>query len=97
MKEVLNMKVKELINKLKEYNPEAEFNIIVDYYAKPFEICIGCSDGCTNKTCENVDFVVNIQSDNSYKYVHQDEICPACGRATPDGEVCYQCKNEYDI
>ena len=41
------MTVKEIIDKLSEYNREAKFNIVVDGFERPFIVCFGCSDGCT--------------------------------------------------
>ena len=38
------MKVKELIEKISKYNPEADFNIIVDSMPTEFEICFGRVD-----------------------------------------------------
>ena len=53
------MKVKELIEKISKYNPEADFNIIVDSMPTEFEICFGRSEGCTMKDCESVDLFVD--------------------------------------
>ena len=53
------MTVKELINKLNEYNLDAKFNIVVDGFDRPFEICFGISEGVTKTNCETVDLVVD--------------------------------------
>lgn len=53
------MKVKEMIEKLKEYNPEANFYVVVNSYPKEFEICYGTSEGCTKKNCDSVDIMVD--------------------------------------
>ena len=53
------MTVKELINKLSEYNPEAEINVVVGGYEKPYTICFGGAEGVTKATCEDVDFMVD--------------------------------------
>jgi hypothetical protein len=58
------MKVKELIKKLNEYNPEANFYVIVNSYPKDFEICFGTSEGCTKENCDSVDIMVNCESEN---------------------------------
>ena len=53
------MTVKEIIDKLSEYNREAKFNIVVDGIDKPFTVCFGCSDGYTKTNCETVDLMVD--------------------------------------
>ena len=52
------MTVKEIIDKLSQYKPEAKFNIVVDGFDRPFEICFGSSDGVTKANCETVDLMV---------------------------------------
>ena len=52
------MTVKEIINKLSEYNPEAEINVVVDGYVKPYTICFGGAEGVTKANCEAVDLMV---------------------------------------
>lgn len=52
------MTVKEIIDKLSEYNLDAKFNIVVGGFDKPFEICFGSSEGVTKTTCETVDLMV---------------------------------------
>lgn len=52
------MTVKEIIDKLGEYNLEAKFNIVVDGFDRPFEICFGNSEGVTKTNCETVDLMV---------------------------------------
>ena len=53
------MTVKELINKLSEYNSEAEVNIVVDGYVKPYTICFGGAEGVSKANCEAVDLMVD--------------------------------------
>ena len=53
------MKVKELIEKLGEYNPEANFYVVVNNYPTDFEICYGTSEGCIKENCDSVDIMVN--------------------------------------
>lgn len=53
------MTVKEMIDKLSEYNLEAKFNIVVDGFDRPFTICFGCSEGVTKTNCETVDLMVD--------------------------------------
>ena len=52
------MKVKDLIEKLKEYNENAEIEVIVDNYPAKFSLCYGGSDGGTKENCDTVDFYV---------------------------------------
>ena len=52
------MTVKEIIDKLSEYNLDAKFNIVVDGFDRPFEICFGISEGVTKTNCETVDLMV---------------------------------------
>ena len=33
---------------------------------------------------------------NNVKYT-LDEVCPCCGRYTPEGEVCISCQKEYNM
>ena len=52
------MTVKEIIDRLSEYNLDAKFNIVVDGFDRPFEICFGNSEGVTKTNCETVDLMV---------------------------------------
>ena len=52
------MTVKEIIDKLSEYNLDAKFNIVVDGYVKPYTICFGGAEGVTKANCEAVDLMV---------------------------------------
>ena len=52
------MTVKEIIDRLSEYNLDAKFNIVVDGFDRPFEICFGDSEGVTKANCEAVDLMV---------------------------------------
>ena len=47
-----------MINKLSEYNLDAEINVVVDGFDRPFEICFGYSEGVTKANCETVDLTV---------------------------------------
>ena len=51
------MTVKEIIDKLSKYNLDAEINVVIDGYTKPFTICFGDSDGVTKINCETVDLM----------------------------------------
>lgn len=53
------MKVKEVIEKLKEYNPEAKFCIVVNGSDKNYEICFGGAEGVTKENCDSVDFMID--------------------------------------
>lgn len=48
------MKLKELVENLSEYNPEADVEIVVGSYSRPFSILYGTSEGCTPKSCDTV-------------------------------------------
>ena len=61
----MGMTVKEIIDKLGEYNPEAEFNIVVDGFDRPFTICFGYSEGVVKTNCETVDLMVGDISDEA--------------------------------
>ena len=52
------MTVKEIIDKLSEYNPEAEFNVVIEGFDRPFKICFGISEGVVKTNCETVDLMV---------------------------------------
>lgn len=52
------MKVKELIEKLNKYNPNAKVGVVVNGFPKVFEICYGNSEGCTPANCDCVDLMV---------------------------------------
>ena len=52
------MTVKEIIDRLSEYNLDAKFNIVVDGYVKPYTICFGGAEGVTKANCEAVDLMV---------------------------------------
>ena len=52
------MTVKEIIDKLSKYNLDAEINVVVDGYTRPFTICFGSSEGVTKTNCETVDLMV---------------------------------------
>lgn len=53
------MTVKEIIDKLSEYNLEAEINVVVDGFDRPFAICFGGSEGVIKANCETVDLMVD--------------------------------------
>ena len=52
------MTVKEIIDKLSEYNLDAKINVVVDGFDRPFAICFGYSEGVTKTNCETVDLTV---------------------------------------
>lgn len=57
------MKVKELIEKLGEYNQNANVEFLVNGMPQEFEICYGGSEGCTKSTCDEVVFMVGTNCD----------------------------------
>lgn len=52
------MKVRELIEKLNEYNQNADVEICVKGMPQEFEICYGGSEGCTKSSCNEVVFMI---------------------------------------
>lgn len=61
------MKVKELIEKLKKCNPEAELTV-GDNFNNGISISYGYSDGCTEENCEYVCFDVDEKVRNNREY-----------------------------
>lgn len=59
------MTVKEIIDKLGEYNPEAKFNVVIDGFNRPFTICFGSSEGVIKTNCETVDLMVGDINDEA--------------------------------
>ena len=57
------MKVKDLIEKLNEYNQDAYVEICVNGMPQEFEICYGDSEGCTKSSCNCVAFMVGVACD----------------------------------
>lgn len=51
--------VQEIINKLQEYNPDAEFRLIVNNYPIDFSFTYGSSEGCTKTNADTVSFYVD--------------------------------------
>ena len=58
-----SMKVKELIDELTCYNPDAEFGIVVNDKPAEFEICCGGAEGVTAATCTDVTIFIDCTSD----------------------------------
>lgn len=61
------MKVKELIEKLNKYNPNADVEVVVNGYPESFEICYGSSEGCTPTNCDCVDLMVETPAEKALK------------------------------
>ena len=53
------MKVKELIEKLKKYNPEAETDVVAHCRSYKYSLSCGRGDGCDETNCEEVSFYVD--------------------------------------
>lgn len=53
------MKVKDLVEKLEQYNPEAEMNAIADNKRWSFTLAYGNSEGCKKENCETVSIYVD--------------------------------------
>lgn len=60
------MKVKQLIKKLQQYNPNARIAVVAHNTVYEFTICFGCSEGVKKANCEEVDLFVDelCKSDN---------------------------------
>lgn len=59
------MTVKDIINKLSEYNLGAKFNVVVDGFDRHFTICFGDSEGVIKTNCETVDLMVGTNSNEA--------------------------------
>lgn len=53
------MKVKEMIEYLQKFNPEAEVFSVINYSPYPPRFSFGCSEGCTERNCDEVYITVN--------------------------------------
>jgi hypothetical protein len=53
------LKVKELIEKLQKYNPDAEVSVVAHCQAYTFSLSFGGGDGCGREDCESVSFYVD--------------------------------------
>ena len=53
------MKLKELIEKLEPYNPEADVCVMANNRDYPFTLAYGSSEGVTPETASNVSFCVD--------------------------------------
>ena len=52
-------KVSEIIEALKEYNPDAEMHVVVNCQREAFSITYGSSEGVTMETADSVSFYVD--------------------------------------
>jgi hypothetical protein len=66
-----NMKVKELIEKLKQYNPEAETEVVAHCQVYEYSLTYDGPEGIAKENCENVHFYVDELCTNE-KIVTQD-------------------------
>lgn len=53
------MKVKELIEKLEQYNPDADMDAVANNKGWPFSLAYGDKEGCTKENCETVSIWVD--------------------------------------
>jgi hypothetical protein len=53
------MKVKQLIQKLLDYNLDAEVSVVVHHTKEEFTISYGGDEGSTQNNCESVSFYVD--------------------------------------
>jgi len=52
-------KVREVIEELGKYNPEADVGVLAMNRSHDFSLSCGGSDGCTKENCDNVFFDVD--------------------------------------
>lgn len=57
------MKIKDLLDELATYNPEAEFEIYVNDKPVEFEICYGSAEGVKRYNCDHVTIFANSTTD----------------------------------
>jgi hypothetical protein len=60
------MKVSELIEKLKEFNPDAKVRVVVYNREENFTFAWGYSEGCTKENCETLSLYVDRLSDKEH-------------------------------
>jgi hypothetical protein len=53
------MTVKELIEKLRWFNPDAKVEVVVRNHGYKFSLSFGTSEGCTKANCDEVNFWVD--------------------------------------
>ena len=56
---LLKIKIKEIIQKLSEYNQEAEFRVIAHNKVEPFTFSFGGWNGCNKSNCEEVNLFLD--------------------------------------
>lgn len=63
-----NIKVKDLIERLKRVNPEADFQVIALNYPQEFTFTHGGGDGCTEANCGDFGPYINVlhRGDGTY-------------------------------
>ena len=66
------MIVSEIQKYLSDFNPDAEFKIVVNNRPMPFELAFGSAEGCTKRTADNVAFMV----DSTNETTHNNQIKP---------------------
>ncbi len=55
----MKLKVSQLIEKLGEYNPDADVDVIAMNRSQDFSMSWGGGDGCPKETCDSVSFYVD--------------------------------------
>jgi hypothetical protein len=71
-----SIKVKELIERLKRVNPEADFQVIALNYPQEFSLTHGGGDGCTEANCDDFGPYISMlhRGDGSYIRGRSDEV-----------------------
>lgn len=59
------MKVREMVAKLNEFNPDADLQVVVRSQPQQYEVTYGDSEGSTKMNCETVSLMVDTPSERS--------------------------------
>lgn len=54
-----NLTVRQLIQYLTDFNPDAKIEVIVENYPKEFSFAWGGGEGCTKKTADSFSFYID--------------------------------------
>ncbi len=65
-------KVRDVIEALGEYNPDADVSVIVHNHCEAFSISFGSSEGCTMQNCDSVAFYVDELNVNEAQHKEPD-------------------------
>ncbi len=57
------MKVADLQKYLSDFNPDANVEVVVGNYPRPFNLGYGSAEGCIKRTADHVSFIVDSKSE----------------------------------